>query len=174
MFALRAHRHHYTGGSSVYQYRHATKRLCRTSRFERDAQSLACAFHVGTNQQRLTCAQDVFGQPVGAFAPPPLQKLAVFHFQVECDLFSFLEGNVEVRCIKDLPEFFLDCAQYFLLVKPRTDRLADLREQLILLGPTLRVMHHDVVLKRQPDLQCEADEQAKVRGAKELALGVWK
>ena len=52
--------------------------------------------------------------------------MTLFDFQFKRDLVVFLEGDVEVAGVKNLSEFFLDGAQDFVLVKARTNCLADL------------------------------------------------
>ena len=85
-----------------------------------------------------------------------------------------MEGHVEIRGVKNLPKFFLNRAQHFVLVQARADGLSDLGEELIFLGAALSVVHYDVVFQRESDLQRETDQQAQIGIAKQPALGVRK
>ena len=76
------------------------------------------------------------------------------------DRVPFKKSDVEVRCIKNLSEFLLHAAKNFLLIQARADCLPNLREQLVFFGAALRIVHDDVVLQREADLESEADEQA--------------
>ena len=60
------------------------------------------------------------------------------------------------------------------LIQSRTDRLADLRQQLIFLGAPLRVVHDHVIFQRQSDLQSQADQQPQIRISEQAPLGVRK
>ena len=85
-----------------------------------------------------------------------------------------MEGHVEIRGVKNLPKFFLNCAQHFVLVQARTDGLPNLGEKLVFLGAALSVVHYDIVFERESDLQREADQQPQIGIAEKSALGVRK
>src|SRR5205823_10705529 len=63
---------------------------------------------------------------------------------------------------------------HFVLIKPRADRLADLCQKLIFLGPALRVVHDHVVFKSQSDLQSEANQQPQIGVPEQPAFGMGK
>ena len=65
-------------------------------------------------------------------------------------------------------------AQNLVLIKPRADGLPDFGQKLVFLGAPLRVVHDDVVLKRQADLQRQPDQQPQIRRTKHLALSMRK
>ena len=93
---------------------------------------------------------------------------------MENNFVTFLKRDVEIRSVKNLPEFFLHRTQNFLLIEPRTDRLANLRQQLGLLGLALRIVHDHVIFERETNLQSQADQQPQVRSAKQVAFRMWK
>src|SRR5438552_15411766 len=93
---------------------------------------------------------------------------------MENNFVTFLKRDVEIRSVKNLPEFFLHRTQNFLLIEPRTDRLANLRQQLGLLGLALRIVHDHVIFERETNLQSQADQQPQVRSAVQVAFRIWK
>src|SRR5213593_2824676 len=93
---------------------------------------------------------------------------------MENNLVTFLKRDVEIRGVEDLAKFFLHRTQNFLLVKPGTYRLTNLRQQLVLLGLPLRIVHDHVVFKRETNLQSQADQQPQVRSAEQVAFRMWK
>src|SRR5260370_30214104 len=45
---------------------------------------------------------------------------------------------------------------------------------MVFLGPPLGIVHHDIVLKRETDLQRQPDQQPQIRGPKKLPFCVGK
>ena len=90
------------------------------------------------------------------------------------DLVLFLKRNVEIAGVENLPQFRLHRAQHLVLVEMRTDGLPDLGEKFVFLGSPLRLMHDDIVLQRQRDLQCQPNEQPQIRRAKHAPFRVRK
>ena len=72
---------------------------------------------------------------------------AAFNFQFEANLIFFLKRDVESAGIENLPEFNLHRAQDFILIEMRADRLPNLGEQFVFLGPALSLVHDHVVLE---------------------------
>src|SRR5437867_6741506 len=143
-------------------------------RNERYSQPLAGSVEIGANQQRLPGAENVFREAVVNFALTPRHRAVLLDLQMKHDCVAFLERYIEIRRVKDLPEFLLHRAQHFILVKPRADRLADLCQKLIFLSPALRVVHDHVVFESQADLQSEANQQPQVGVPEQPAFGVGK
>ena len=105
------------------------------------------------DQQRLSGADDMFGEPIGRLTMALGQYDALLDFQLKANFVAFLKSDVEVAGVKNLPQFFLNGAQDLILVETRTDGLADFGEQFVFLRTALGVVHHDVIFQRQADLQ---------------------
>src|SRR5581483_9787784 len=101
-------------------------------------------------------------------------KNSVFDLELELNFLTFLERNIEVTGIENLPKLFLNCAENLILVKPRADCLTYFSQQLVLLGAALRVVHDYVVFQRQADLQGKSNQQPQVGRAEHPPLGMGK
>ena len=65
-------------------------------------------------------------------------------------------------------------AQHFLRIQPRTHYLADLGQQLELLGPPRRILHEHAVFQRHAQLPRFRGEQPQLRRAKTVPTVVWR
>jgi hypothetical protein len=90
------------------------------------------------------------------------QDNSVFDLQLKANFVSLLQGNIEIAGVKDLAKLFLNRAQHLILIKPRTDGLPDLRQQLVFFGSSLGIVHDHVIFQRQADLQRQTDEQSQI------------
>ena len=149
VFVGHAHRHHDPGGPSIHQNGRGTKRFRGPVRFGGNPQPLPHMLEIGTDEQRLPGAQNIFGEAVGGLAPPLRHHLAFFDLEVKNDRVAFLKGHIKIRGVENLAQLFLPRAQHVLLIQARAHGLPDLGEQLIFLGPALGVVVNDVVSQRR-------------------------
>ncbi len=145
-----------------------------TLRNVRDAQILARVFQIGADEQRFAVADHVLGEGIPQFAGALGQHAIVSDLEFEADLLAFLECDVEVAGIEDLPQFNLDGAQDFVLVEAGTDRLSDLRQQFVLFRPAMGIVTDHVVFERQAQLQSQSHHQPRTGRTERPAFGMGK
>ena len=127
----------------------------------RYAQALTRVFQIGADQQRFARADHVLSESVPQFSSALGQDATISNLKFEANLVAFLERNVEVVGIEDLPQFHLDGAKDLVLVEPGTDRLSDLGQQFVFFCPAMGIVTEYIVFERQAQLQSQTHHEPR-------------
>src|ERR1700722_5685201 len=174
IFAFRIHRDHDPCRLAPQHDRRGAQTLGRMLWPVPDAQSRPRLLQVRTYQQGLSSANHIFGKRVLQFTFPLGQDQIILDLKFEADFVAFLECDVEIAVIENLPQLRVDGSQHFILIEARTDRLPDLGEQFVLLGAAVSCVRNQIVFHREAKLQCQPHHEARAGGPERFALRVRK
>ncbi len=139
-----------------------------------DSQTLPRRFQFGTDQQRFSRPNHIFGKCIAELAGAFGKNAIVPDLQLEAYLFHLLERDVEMTRVENLSELGLYGAQDFILIQARADRLPDLGQQLVFLRAPVCVVTDDVIFECESKLQSQPDHQVRTGRAKGAPLGMRK
>ena len=72
---------------------------------------------VGTDQQRLTGTNNVFGKAASILRERLGSSTSLLDFVFEADFIAFLKGHIKICSIENPPQFFLNSAEDFILIQ---------------------------------------------------------